>query len=68
MPESKSTVLLEEERADRFGKSRSGGYVIWSRNQGDKIREIKNEQDPPTEEETADAATDAAVEDKFNSN
>lgn len=65
MDTSKSTVLLENERADRFGKSRMGGYLIWTREQGNKLREIQNEQLNENNNEEID---DTSVEDKFNSN
>jgi len=66
MANSRSTTLLENEPADRFGKARSGAYVKWTREQGDKIREIKNEQSPTTEEEISEEEVSEAIEDKFN--
>lgn len=57
-------MLLENERADRFGKARSGGYVIWSREQGDILRKLTDE--PKTYEERVSDATAEEIEKKFN--
>jgi hypothetical protein len=69
MSASHSTTLLELERADRFGPARSGGYVIWSKDQGEKIRAIQNESNQPDEEleaEPGDAEPVFDAEAKFN--
>jgi len=66
MSDSLSTVILENERADRFGKARSRSYVAWTREQGDKLRDIQNEQTPITEEQAAVQANVGSVETKFN--
>jgi len=66
MARSHATTLLENEPADRFGKARVGAYLNWTRAQGDKIREIKNEQQPPTEKEIDDEENRASIEDRFN--
>jgi hypothetical protein len=63
MAQSKSTVLLENERADRFGKARTSLYLIWTREQGEKLRDIQNEQSPPTEPVESEAEEIRA---KFN--
>lgn len=39
MSDTKSTVEIELEKADRFTKSRIS-YVVWSRQQGKKLREV----------------------------
>lgn len=61
-------MLLERERADRFGKARASGYQLWTRKQGDKFRTIKNEQtteENNTEADPGDTAGES-IEDKFN--
>ena len=64
MAESKSTVILEQERADRFPSARRGLYLAWTPEQGDKLRTIQNEQSPPPAEDP----NQEIIEDKFNSN
>ncbi len=59
-------MLLEEERADRFGKSRSSGTGIWTRKQGDKLQEIQDEQSESEESEESGGEESTAIEDKFN--
>jgi len=44
---------LERNRADRFGRARSTAYVVWTRQQREKIKEIVNDtEEEPSEEET----------------
>jgi hypothetical protein len=35
-----STINLEIEKADRFGPARATPYLLWSREQADKYREL----------------------------
>jgi hypothetical protein len=67
MSDSKSTTLLENEQADRFGPARSTGAVAWTREQADQVRTIQNEQsEQPTEEAVVEQAIAADVAEKFN--
>lgn len=71
MSDSKSTVLLEAERADRFGPARAGAYMIWTREQGDKLRATQHEQSQHTTEEgnggsPSEEETIARIRQKFN--
>lgn len=61
-------MLLEREKADRFGPARSGGYIIASREQSEKLLEIINEQQTTGDDssEEINEATTASVEDRFN--
>jgi hypothetical protein len=67
MADPDTTTLLENEKADRFAAARSTGVVMWTREQGDQIREIIYEQSTTKEEDAAVVAQEAAIEDKFNS-
>ncbi len=63
MANSNSTTDIEEERADRFPKARAS-YVVWTRQQGEKLRQIRlNEQNIIGNTEPTEAEE---IADKFN--
>jgi len=66
---SKSTKQVEKEKADRFSKARSSGYVVWTREQGEKIKQITNEKQSTEERDAIVAETEnrESVEERFNS-
>jgi hypothetical protein len=63
MAESNSTTGVEKERADRFPLARAS-YVVWTRQQGEKLRQIKSNEQINTGEPGPTEAEE--ITDKFN--